>query len=53
MTAWGRGDEGYIEAYLTTIRQESSLERYYAARAALQIGFSMRRGGISAGGFLF
>ena len=34
----GRGDEA-IEAYLTTIKTGQQLKEYYAARAALQIGF--------------
>jgi len=34
----GRGDEA-IEAYLTTIKTGETLKEYYAARAALQIGF--------------
>ncbi|HLZ88906.1 MAG TPA: hypothetical protein VKQ52_16740, partial [Puia sp.] len=34
----GRGDEA-IEAYLTTIKTGEQLKEYYAARAALQIGY--------------
>jgi predicted negative regulator of RcsB-dependent stress response len=34
----GRGDEA-IEAYLTTLKTGQSLREYYAARAALQIGY--------------